>query len=86
MEAAEKELVKTAAKPAAADQVEALKHLVKSRDALAKATESLLVELRTELQSRLLAELMEMHEMQVMIRETTEAQAPRASPSDRARH
>ena len=77
MQAAEKELDKSAAKPAAVDQLEALKHLQKSRDALAKAVESLLVELRSELQSRILAELTEMHEMQVAIRETTESQAPR---------
>ena len=50
MQAAEGDLAKTAAKPAADDQSAALKHLIKSRDDLAQAVESLLVELRSELQ------------------------------------
>jgi hypothetical protein len=83
MQAAEGELEKTAAKPAALDQLEALKHLTKSRDELAKAVESLLVELRSELQSRILSELTDMHEVQATIRETTEAQAQRVAQRSR---
>jgi hypothetical protein len=83
MRSAEHNLAKTEAKPAAADQLAALKHLVKSRDELAKAVESLLVELRSELQSRILAELTEMHAMQVAIRESTAALAPRVAQGSR---
>ena len=54
-----------------------------SRDELAQAVESLLVELRSELQTRILAELTEMHEIQKTIRETTEAQAPRVAQQSR---
>jgi hypothetical protein len=81
---AEGQLGKEAADPAAVKQDEALKHLVKGRDDLSKAAEALLVELRTELQSRILAELHEMYEAQVSIRETTEAQAPRVAQKSRA--
>src|SRR5262249_50704968 len=81
MRAAEQELEKTAAKPAAEDQHAALLHLVKSRDELARAVESLLVQLRSELQTRILARLAE---MQVAIRETTQAQAPRVARGSRA--
>jgi hypothetical protein len=84
MRAAEQELEKTAAKPAAEDQLAALRHLARSRDELARAVESLLVQLRSELQTRILAELAEMHEMQVAIRETTQAQAPRVARGSRA--
>jgi hypothetical protein len=83
MRAAETELEKTAAKPAAVDQLEALKHLAKSRDDLARSVETLLVELRSELQTRILSELTEMHEIQATIRETTEAQAPRVGQRSR---
>jgi hypothetical protein len=83
MRAAERELARTAAKPAAVDQLQALKHLVKSRDELARDVESLLVELRTELQHRILAELTEMHEIQQAIREMTQAQAPRVRQRSR---
>lgn len=83
MRAAEQELEKTAAKPAAVDQLEALKHLSKGSDALAKSLESLLVELRSELQTRIISELSEMHEIQMSIRETTEAQAARAATKSR---
>src|SRR5262249_38659812 len=69
--------------PAAEDQLAALKHLAKSRDALACDVEKLLVELRSELQARILAELTEMHETQVAIRETTQAQAPRVAQRSR---
>ena len=83
MQSAEGDLARTAAKPAADDQLAALKHLIKSRDGLAKAMESLLVELRSELQAKILAELTEMHEIQMAIRETTEAQAPRVAQGSR---
>ncbi len=83
MQSAEGELEKTLAKPAATDQLEALKHLTKSRDDLGKAVETLLVELRSELQTKILSELTEMHEIQVTIRETTEAQAPRVAQRSR---
>jgi hypothetical protein len=83
MRAAEGDLAKTAAKPAAEDQLTALKHLAKSRDDLAKAVESLLVELRSELLTKIIADLTEMHEMQASIRETTQAQAPRVAQRSR---
>jgi hypothetical protein len=84
MKAAEQDLSKTAAEPAADDQSAALEALSKSREGLAKALEKLLVELRTELQTRLIGELTEMHELQASIRETTEAQAPRVAKKSRA--
>ncbi len=83
MQAAEKELARTSADPAAVDQSAALDALTKSRDDLAQAAERLLVELRTELQRRLIAELTEMHEAQASIRETTQAQAPRLAQKSR---
>jgi hypothetical protein len=83
MRSAEKDLAETAAKPAAQDQLAALKHLQKSRQELAQAVESLLTELRTELQHRIIVELTEMHEMQQSIRETTQAQAPRVTQRSR---
>jgi hypothetical protein len=83
MRAAEEDLAKTAAGPASEDQVEALKELLKSHEALARAIESLLVELRSELQSRLISELTEMHEIQADVRETTQAQAPRVAQRSR---
>jgi len=84
MQAAEKDLAKSAADPAAAAQAAALDILEKSADDLATASERLLVELRTELQARLIAELTEMHELQASIRETTEAQAPRLAQKSRS--
>ncbi|WZO96224.1 DUF4175 domain-containing protein [Isosphaeraceae bacterium EP7] len=83
MQSAEGDLAKTEAEPASKDQLEALKHLTKGRDELAKASESLLTELRGELQTRIIAELAEMHEIQVSIRETTQAQAPRVAQKSR---
>ena len=83
MEEAEGDLAKTEAEPASEDQVEALKHLQPARDELGKAMESLLTELRTELQARIIAELSEMHDLQLAIRETTEAQAPRVLEGSR---
>ncbi|HEY2155873.1 MAG TPA: DUF4175 domain-containing protein [Isosphaeraceae bacterium] len=83
MQAAEKDLARTAADPAAVDQSAALDVLTKSRDELAQAAEKLLVELRTELQRRLITELTEMHEAQASIRETTQAQAPRLAQKSR---
>jgi hypothetical protein len=84
MQAAEGDLSRTAAKPAAADQLAALKHLSKSRDGLAKALDSLLTELRSELQTRIISELTEMFEAQVAIREITEAQAPKIAQKSRS--
>ncbi len=84
MQAAEKDLDRTAADPAAVDQSAALDALTKAADDLARAADRLLVELRTELQARLVAELTEMHEMQASIRETTQAQAPRLAQKSRS--
>jgi hypothetical protein len=84
MQAAEGELAKTAADPAATDQATALEILVRSSEDLAKAAEKLLVELRTELQARLIAELTEMHELQASIREGTQAQAPKLAQKSRS--
>jgi hypothetical protein len=83
MRKAEGNLGKTAAGPAADDQMAALEALVKSRDDFTRSIERLLVELRTELQSRLITELTEMHEVQMSIRETTQAQAPRVLQKSR---
>ena len=83
MQAAEEDLARIAAQPASEDQVEALKSLIQSHEALARAVESLLVELRSELQSRIISELVEMHEIQADIRETTQAQAPRVEKRSR---
>ena len=83
MQAAEEDLAKIAAKPASEDQVEALKSLIQSHEALPGAVEGLLVELRSELQSRIISELVEMHEIQADIRETTQAQAPRVEKRSR---
>lgn len=83
MKEAEGNLSRTEAEPAADRQDDALKALIKSRQDLAAATEKLLVELRIELQAQIIADLAEMHEMQVSIRESTEAQAPRAAQKSR---
>ncbi len=84
MQSAEKSLSQTSPDPAASDQSAALDILTKTSEDLAKAAEKLLVQLRTELQQRLIGELTEMHEMQAAIRETTEAQAPRLAQKSRA--
>jgi hypothetical protein len=84
MQAAEGDLAKIAAKPAAADQLAALKLLSTSREGLAKSLEGLLTELRSELQSRIISELTEMHEAQMIIREITEAQAPKIAQKSRS--
>jgi len=83
MRAAEKGLGKTAAAPAAEEQSGALDVLAKSREEFARSIDRLLVELRAELQSRLIADLTEMHEIQASIRETTQAQAPRVLQKSR---
>jgi hypothetical protein len=83
MRSAEEALARVAAQPASEGQVEALKDLVKTREELARAVEGLLVELRSELQSRIISELTEMHEIQADIRETTQAQAPRVAQRSR---
>jgi hypothetical protein len=83
MRTAEQNLAKIAAQPASEAQVEALKELLKTHESLARAVETLLVELRTELQSRIITELAEMHEIQADLRETTQAQAPRVAQRSR---
>jgi hypothetical protein len=83
MQGAEKNLARTAPDPAASDQSEALDILTRAGEDLAKAAEKLLVQLRTELHTRLITELTEMHEAQAYIRETTEAQAPRLAKKSR---
>jgi hypothetical protein len=83
MRSAEQGLGKTEAAPAADDQSAAVDVLTKSRDDLTRSVEKLLVELRIELQARLVADLAEMHEMQLAIRETTQAQAPRVLQKSR---
>jgi hypothetical protein len=84
MQTAEGDLAKTAARPAAADQLAALKLLSTAQEGLSKSLEGLLTELRSELASRIIAELTEMHEAQVVIREVTEAQAPRVAQKSRS--
>jgi hypothetical protein len=83
MQDAETNLAKTAPDTAASDQSQALDILTRASEDLAKATEKLLVQLRTELHTRLITELTEMHEAQAAIRETTEAQAPRLAQKSR---
>ncbi len=83
MRTAEQGLAKTAAAPAADDQSAAVDVLAKSREEFARAIERLLVELRAELQTRLLADLTDMHELQSSTRETTQAQAPRVLQKSR---
>ncbi len=83
MRSAEQGLAKTAAAPAADDQSAALDVLAKARDEFTRSIERLLVALRAELQTRLIADLTEMHELQSSIRETTQAQAPRVLQKSR---
>jgi hypothetical protein len=83
MRSAEQGLGKIVAGPAADDQSAALDVLTKSRDEFSRSIERLLVELRAELQTRLIADLTEMHEIQLSIRETTQAQAPRVLQKSR---
>ena len=74
---------KTAAEPAADDQSAALEASPSRARTSPRSVEKLLVELRTELQARLITELTEMHEIQASIRETTQAQAPRVLQKSR---
>ena len=83
MQSAEQGLGKTAAGPAAEEQTSALDVLAKSRDYFGRSIERLLVELRIELQGRLIADMTEMHELQSLIRETTQAQVPRVLQKSR---
>jgi hypothetical protein len=83
MRTAEQSLGKTALGPAADGQSGALEVLAKARDDFLRAIEKLLVELRTELRSRLLTDANEMQDIQSVIRETTEAQAPRVLQKSR---
>ena len=83
MRSAEQRLGKTAAGPAADDQSAALDVLLRSREEFTLSIERLLVELRSELRARLIADLTEMHELQSSIRETTQAQVPRVLQKSR---
>ncbi len=83
MQAAEQRLAKTATAAAIEDQSAALDVLAKAREDFARSIEKLLVELRAELQTRLIADLTEMYELQSSIRETTQAQAPRVLQKSR---
>jgi hypothetical protein len=84
MQSAAQKLGRIAAGPAAEDQSAALEVLSRSRNDLARSVERLLEELRSELRHRLLADLNEMHEDQMFIRETTQSQAPRVEKKSRA--
>ena len=79
MEVAARKLAKVAPGPAAEDQSTALEALGRSRDELAQSVERLLEELRGELRTRLIGDLIEMHENAQFLRETTQAQAPRVA-------
>ena len=83
MREAEQKLDTTSADTAVDDQTAVMDLLAKSRDDLAAAVEKLLVELRTELQGKMVGEVTEMHELQSMIRETTQAQAPKVLQKSR---
>lgn len=83
MEVAARKLAKVAPGPAAEDQSTALEALGRSRDELAQSVERLLEELRGELRTRLIGDLIEMHENAQFLRETTQAQAPRVAKKSR---
>jgi hypothetical protein len=83
MRSAEQGLGKAAAEPAAELQSNSLDVLTKSREDFTRAIERLLVELRAELQTRLISDLTEMHEIQTSIRETSQAQAPKVMQKSR---
>ena len=83
MQSAEQRLGKAAAGPAAEEQSTTLDILAKAREYFGRQIERLLVELRIELQARLIAEMTEMHELQLSIRETAQAQAPRVLQKSR---
>ena len=83
LRSAEQSLGKTEAAPAADLQSAALDILAKARDEFSRSIERLLVELRAELQSRLITEFTEIHELQAGIREATQAQAPRVAQKSR---
>jgi hypothetical protein len=84
MQSAAQKLSKYTAGPAAEDQSAAVEVLTSSRNELAQSVERLLEELRKELRGRLVRDLMEMHENQMFIRETIQAQAPRVAQKSRA--
>jgi hypothetical protein len=83
MQQAEQVLARTQPAQSAEFQSAALDVLAKARDDFARSIEKLLVELRAELQQRLMADMTEMHEVQAGIRETTQAQAPRVAQKSR---
>jgi hypothetical protein len=84
MRTAEQSLGKTTALAAADDQSAALDVLAKSRDEFTRLIERLLVELRAELQVRIITDVTEMHEVQAGVRETTQAQAPKVLQKSRS--
>jgi hypothetical protein len=84
MRSAEQGLGKVVPARAADDQSAALDVLAKSREEFTRSIERLLVELRAELQSRLIADVTEMHEIQAGVRETSQAQAPRIAQKSRS--
>ena len=83
MQAAEGDLDKTAANPPPPIRPRRSSIWPSRARSWRQAVENLLAELRTELQTRIIAELTEMHEIQAAIRETTEAQAPRVAQKSR---
>jgi hypothetical protein len=83
MRSAEQDLGKSSAASAATIQSSALDVLAKARADFVRAVERLLVELRAEIQTKLVAELTEMHDLQTSIRETIQAQAPRLAQKSR---
>jgi hypothetical protein len=84
MKSAEQVLAKSEASSAADEQTAAVDLMGKSREELARSVEKLLVELRGELQARIIADVNEMHEFQSLIRETSQAQAPRVAQKSRS--
>ena len=84
MKSAEELLAKSEASFAADEQTAAVDLMGKSREDLARSVEKLLVELRGELQARIIADVTEMHEFQSLIRETSQAQAPRVAQKSRS--
>jgi hypothetical protein len=84
MKTAEQSLGKIAAAPAAEDQTAALDILSGAREEFLRSIERLLVELRAELQTRLITDFTEFHEIQTAIRESTQAQAPKVLRKSRS--
>jgi hypothetical protein len=83
MRSAGQSLGTSALAPAAEEQSAALDVLGKARDDFTRFVERLLVEIRTELQARLIADVRDMREEHSSIRETTQAQAKRVLQKSR---